>query len=79
MSWVTSLVGGGPGKYGTLGAPLGSLPFIATHGLPLADASAAAVVLVELSAFEFAFGGEETSTLLLSFDWIANAPRSGPR
>src|SRR5262252_6500696 len=43
-SLVTSLSGGGPTGTGTFGAPFGKGPFIATHGLPFADARAAAVV-----------------------------------
>ena len=34
---MTSLVGGGPTATGTAGAPFGSGPFVATHGLPATD------------------------------------------
>jgi hypothetical protein len=41
---ITNVVGGGPVCTGTAGAPGGSAPVVATHGLPAADFSGAAVV-----------------------------------
>src|SRR4051812_8804677 len=55
-SLMTSAFGGGPTCTGTAGAPLGSVPFIFTHGLPAADVSVAVVVGTTVS-LAFVVGG----------------------
>ena len=77
-SLITSFVGGGPICTGTAGAPFGSGPFVATHGLPATDFSGAAVVVdagvvvdvedvgavvVEAASFENSPGPRRTITI----------------